>query len=252
MNKLSNEEIIRYNRQIVLQGFDFEKQEKLKSSHVLIVGLGGLGCAAAPYLASSGIGYLTILDFDTISLSNLQRQILYSDTKIGIPKVNVAAQKLKTINPYCNIEIINEQLNETSFSCLISNHDAVVDCTDNIRAREQINRLCFQHRVPLISSAAIRMEGLLSVFTWKPGEPCYRCISRLFNEYELNCLETGIIAPLVGVLGSMQALETLKVLTKFGKTLNARLLIYDAMIMELYTVKIIQDIYCEVCGTCNQ
>jgi molybdopterin-synthase adenylyltransferase len=247
-SELSNEEMLRYNRQIVLRGFDFDGQEKLKASRVLVVGLGGLGCAAAPYLASAGVGHLTLLDFDTVSLSNLQRQILHSDATIGQPKVESAHQQLTAINPHCQLEAINAQLDDAQLSALIARHDAVVDCTDNVSSREQVNRLCFQHKVPLISGAAIRMEGQLSVFTWQQGEPCYRCISRLFGEQTLSCVEAGVLAPLVGVMGSMQALETIKVLTALGQPANARLLMYDAMSAEFRSMKVAQDPHCEVCG----
>lgn len=246
--ELSDEEMLRYNRQIVLRGFDFDGQEKLKASRVLVIGLGGLGCAAAPYLASAGVGHLTLLDFDTVSLSNLQRQILHSDAKIGMAKVASAQQQLAAINPHCQLEPIDAQLDDAQFSALIARHDAVVDCTDNVDTREQINRLCFQHKVPLISGAAIRMEGQLSVFTWQPGEPCYRCISRLFGDQVLSCVEAGVMAPLVGVVGAMQAMETLKVLTAFGQPASARLLMYDAMNAEFRTMKVAQDAHCEVCG----
>ncbi|MDF7647912.1 molybdopterin-synthase adenylyltransferase MoeB [Pantoea sp. Acro-805] len=247
-SELSNEEMLRYNRQIVLRGFDFDGQEKLKASRVLVVGLGGLGCAAAPYLASAGVGHLTLLDFDTVSLSNLQRQILHSDATIGQPKVESAHQQLTAINPHCQLEAMNAQLDDAQLSALIARHDAVVDCTDNVSSREQVNRLCFQHKVPLISGAAIRMEGQLSVFTWQQGEPCYRCISRLFGEQTLSCVEAGVLAPLVGVMGSMQALETIKVLTAWGQPANARLLMYDAMSAEFRSLKVAQDPHCEVCG----
>ncbi|MCW6030756.1 molybdopterin-synthase adenylyltransferase MoeB [Pantoea sp. JK] len=246
--ELSDEEMLRYNRQIVLRGFDFDGQEKLKASRVLVIGLGGLGCAAAPYLASAGVGHLTLLDFDTVSLSNLQRQILHSDAKIGMAKVASAHQQLAAINPHCQLEPIDAQLDDAQLSALIARHDAVVDCTDNVDTREQINRLCFQHKVPLISGAAIRMEGQLCVFTWQPGEPCYRCISRLFGDQVLSCVEAGVMAPLVGVVGAMQAMETLKVLTAFGQPASARLLMYDAMSAEFRSMKVEQDAHCEVCG----
>lgn len=246
--ELSDEEMLRYNRQIVLRGFDFDGQEKLKASRVLVIGLGGLGCAAAPYLASAGVGHLTLLDFDTVSLSNLQRQILHSDAKIGMAKVASAQQLLAAINPHCQLEPIDAQLDDAQLSALIARHDAVVDCTDNVDTREQINRLCYQHKVPLISGAAIRMEGQLSVFTWQPGEPCYRCISRLFGDQVLSCVEAGVMAPLVGVVGAMQAMETLKMLTAFGQPASARLLMYDAMSAEFRSMKVAQDAHCEVCG----
>lgn len=246
--ELSDEEMLRYNRQIVLRGFDFEGQETLKASRVLVVGLGGLGCAAAPYLASAGVGHLTLLDFDTVSLSNLQRQILHSDSTVGQPKVASARQQLAAMNPHCQLEAINAKLDDDSLSTLIARHDAVLDCTDNVTTREQINRWCFQHKVPLISGAAIRMEGQLSVFTWQPDEPCYRCISRLFGDQTLSCVEAGVLAPLVGVVGAMQALEAIKVLTAWGQPAKARLLMYDAMSAEFRSLKVARDEHCEVCG----
>lgn len=246
--ELSDEEMLRYNRQIVLRGFDFDGQEALKAARVLVVGLGGLGCAAAPYLASAGVGHLTLLDFDTVSLSNLQRQVLHRDATLGQAKVLSAQSALAAINPHCNIEAIDAQLDRAALSALITRHDAVLDCTDNVTTREAINALCYRHRVPLISAAAIRMEGQLSVFTWQPGEPCYRCISRLFGEQALSCVEAGVMAPLVGVMGTLQAMEAVKVLTTFGQPARGRLLMYDAMNAEFRTMKVAQDAHCEVCG----
>lgn len=247
--ELSDAEMLRYNRQIVLRGFDFDGQEKLKAARVAVIGLGGLGCAAAPYLAAAGVGHLTLLDFDTVSVSNLQRQVLHRDASVGLPKVASARQQLAAINPYCQLEAIDDQLDDAQLSALIARQDAVLDCTDNVTTREQINRLCFQHKVPLISGAAIRMEGQLSVFTWQAGEPCYRCISRLFGEQTLSCVEAGVMAPLVGVIGTMQAMETLKVLTRFGQPACAKLLMYDAMSAEFRSMKVAQDAHCEVCGS---
>ncbi|AKC32173.1 molybdopterin-synthase adenylyltransferase MoeB [Candidatus Pantoea carbekii] len=245
--ELTDEEILRYNRQIVVPGFNFKAQEKLKFSHVLVVGIGGLGCAALPYLVSSGIGHITLLDFDTVSLTNLHRQILHSQTDIRLPKIVSAAQKLTLINPDCKLELINGKLDDNKFAVLIARHHVILDCTDNIITREQINRLCFQNKIPLVSGAAIWMQGQLSVFTWKLGEPCYHCISRLFGEQHLSCTETGVIAPLVGVIGTMQAMETIKVLTEFGTPASSCMLIYDAMHAKFLTVKVMQDKNCEVC-----
>ena len=249
--ELNREEMLRYNRQIVLRGFDFDGQEKLKASRVLVIGLGGLGCAAAPYLVAAGVGHVTLLDFDTVSLSNLQRQILHSDATLGVAKVTSAQQQLAAINPHCQLEPINAQLDDVQLSALIARHDAVLDCSDNVSTREQINKLCFAQQVPLISGAAIRMEGQLSVFTWQAGEPCYRCISRLFGDQVLSCVEAGVMAPLVGVIGTMQALETIKVLTAFGAPASAKLLMYDAMSAEFRSMKVAQDAQCEVCGTAH-
>jgi len=246
--ELSDEEMLRYNRQIVLRGFDFDGQEKLKAAKALIVGLGGLGCAASPYLASAGVGQLTLLDFDTVSVSNLQRQILHSDAQIGLPKVESARQQLSEINPHISVETIDRQLDDAELAELIARHDVVLDCTDNVATREQLNRLCFASKTPLVSGAAIRMESQLSVFTWQETEPCYRCLSRLFGDAALSCVEAGVMAPLVGVTGSLQAMEAIRLLTNYGERVAGKLLMYDAMTLQFRTLKLARDPHCEVCG----
>lgn len=216
MAELSDQEMMRYNRQIILRGFDFEGQEALKDARVLVVGLGGLGCAATQYLAGAGVGHLTLLDFDTVSVSNLQRQTLHSDATVGQPKVLSARDALARINPYIAITPVNALLEENQIHALIAEHDLVLDCTDNVSIRNQLNAGCFAARVPLVSGAAIRMEGQITVFTYQEGEPCYRCLSRLFGENALTCVEAGVMAPLIGVIGSLQAMEAIKLLANYG------------------------------------
>ena len=246
--ELTDEETLRYNRQIVLRGFDFDGQEKLKGARVLILGLGGLGCAAAQYLASAGVGSLTLLDFDTVSRSNLQRQILHTDAQVGVAKVESARLRLSAINPLIAIHPVNAQLGDASLSKLIAASDVVLDCSDNVAAREQLNRLCFAARVPLVSGAAIRMEGQISVFTWQEDEPCYRCVSRLFGAEALSCVEAGVMAPLVGVIGALQAMEAIRLLADYGSRVAGKLLLYDAMTLEFRQLKLMRDPACEVCG----
>ncbi len=246
--ELSDEESLRYNRQIVLRGFDFDGQEKLKATKALIVGLGGLGCAAAPYLASAGVGQLTLLDFDTVSLSNLQRQILHRDSAIGQAKVDSARQQLSQINPHIRLDAINQQLDDAQLAELIGQQDVVLDCSDNVATREQLNRLCHASKTPLVSGAAIRMEGQIAVFRWQQDEPCYRCISRLFGDATLSCVEAGVMAPLVGVIGSLQAMEAIRVLSDFGNPVPGKLLMYDAMTLQFREMKVAKDPACEVCG----
>lgn len=246
--ELSDEETLRYNRQIVLRGFDFEGQERLKASRVLIVGLGGLGCAAAQYLAGAGVGQLTLLDFDTVSLSNLQRQVLHSTASVGQPKVQSAHERLAALNPLIAIEAIDAELDDAQMAALLPRHDLVLDCSDNVLTREQLNRLCFQQRLPLVSGAAIRMEGQISVFTWQPGEPCYRCMSRLFGDQTLSCVEAGVMAPLVGVIGALQAMEAIRLLSQYGEPVTGKLLLYDAMTLQFRQLTLNQDADCEVCG----
>lgn len=246
--ELSDAQTLRYNRQIVLRGFDFDGQEKLNVAKVLIVGLGGLGCAAAQYLAVAGVGHLTLLDFDTVSLSNLQRQILHRDNRIGMAKVASAALTLSEMNPDVQLETIDTQLNDEQLSVVIAMHQLVLDCTDNVASREQLNRLCYAQHKPLVSGAAIRMEGQVSVFTYQENQPCYRCLSRLFGDNALTCVEAGVMAPLVGIIGNLQAMEAIKLLADYGQVISGRLLMYDAMTAEFRSMKLAKDANCEVCG----
>lgn len=245
---LSDAEMMRYNRQIILRGFDFDGQERLKAARVLVVGLGGLGCAAAQYLAAAGIGQMTLLDFDTVALSNLQRQTLHSDADIGAAKVDSARESLLRINPNVHYTAINALLDDTALFTQIAAHDLVLDCTDNVAIRNQLNAGCFQHRVPLVSGAAIRMEGQISVFTWGENDPCYRCLSRLFGDNALTCVEAGVMAPLVGVIGSLQAMEAIKVLAHYGTPAAGKIVMYDAMTCQFREMKLLRNSACEVCG----
>ncbi|MGG4622960.1 molybdopterin-synthase adenylyltransferase MoeB [Serratia odorifera] len=246
--ELTDAEALRYNRQIVLRDFDFDGQEKLKAAHALVIGLGGLGCAAAPYLAAAGVGRLTLVDFDSVALSNLQRQILHNDSRIGMAKVTSAQQALQMINPHVQIDTVQQQLDERQMTALVATADVVLDCSDNVATRDQLNRVCHAQRKPLVSGAAIRMEGQLSVFTYQPGEPCYRCLSRLFGDNALSCVEAGVMAPLVGTIGTLQAMEAIKLLANFGRPLVGKLLMFDAMSMQFREMKLPKDAQCEVCG----
>ena len=228
--------------------FDFDGQEALKDSRVLIVGLGGLGCAASQYLASAGVGNLTLLDFDTVSLSNLQRQTLHSDATVGQPKVESARDALTRINPHIAITPVNALLDDAELAAMIAKHDLVLDCTDNVAVRNQLNAGCFAAKVPLVSGAAIRMEGQITVFTYQDGEPCYRCLSRLFGENALTCVEAGVMAPLIGVIGSLQAMEAIKLLAGYGKPASGKIVMYDAMTCQFREMKLMRNPGCEVCG----
>lgn len=245
---MTHQEMLRYNRQIVLRNFDFDAQLRLKAARVLIVGLGGLGCAGAQYLAAAGVGNLSLLDFDTVSLSNLQRQILHRDASIGHPKVESARDTLAAINPHSHLTAINQQLDNDALGTLIARHDLVLDCTDNLASRNQLNLLCYQLKKPLISGAVIRMEGQISVFTYAPGEPCYRCLSQLFADNTLSCAETGVMAPLPGIIGALQAIEAIKLLTAYGTPCRGKILLYDAMICQFQQITLAVNPHCEVCG----
>ncbi|MDF7666250.1 molybdopterin-synthase adenylyltransferase MoeB, partial [Orbaceae bacterium ESL0727] len=249
---LTDEELLHYDRQITLRGFDIDKQERLKNSSALIIGLGGLGCSASLYLASAGIGKLTLVDFDTVSKSNLNRQILYTTASLNHYKVDEAKQALARINHTLHINTHHQQLDDNRLFALIQQHDVVLDCTDNLMTREQINRGCFASKTPLISGSAIRMEGLLSVFTYQDNEPCYHCLSQLFGQDQLSCVEAGVMAPLVGMIGSMQAIEAIKVITHYGSPLKQRLLMIDAMSMQFNEVSFTQLPHCPICSATTQ
>lgn len=238
MAELSYQEELRYNRQIIMKAIDFEGQEKLKDSKMLIVGLGGLGCAASQYLAAAGVGHLTLLDFDTVSLSNLQRQVLHTDERLNMPKVESAKLALQQLNPHIHIETLNKKLEETKLAKIIPHFDVILDCTDNVEIRNQLDRCCQQAKIPLISGAAIRMEGQISVFTYEPNTPTYRHLSQLFGENTLSCVEAGVLSPIVGIVGSIQALEAIKVRLNIGTNLCGRLLMIDGLNMNIREIKL--------------
>ncbi|MDV7103581.1 molybdopterin-synthase adenylyltransferase MoeB [Vibrio sp. TH_r3] len=248
MEILSDQEMLRYNRQIILKNFDFEGQEALKQASVLIVGAGGLGCASSQYLAAAGIGRITLVDFDTVEPSNLQRQVLHTDADIGKLKVVSAAESLVKLNPYLVVNTVAKQLNDDDLLVLLEKHDVVLDATDNIETRNQLNRLCQQLKVPLVSGAAIRMEGQLSVFTYQDDEPCYECLSTLFGNTALSCVEAGVMSPVVGIIGNMQALEAIKLISNYGQHKKGRLLIFDAISLSWREMKLNKNLNCPVCN----
>ncbi|QSX30214.1 molybdopterin-synthase adenylyltransferase MoeB [Shewanella cyperi] len=248
MDILSDAELIRYSRQISIKAMDIDGQEKLKQAKVLILGLGGLGCAAGQYLATAGIGQLTLVDFDTVELSNLQRQVLHSDGDIGRPKVDSARDSMLGLNPGIRVETHHGLLDEAAMDALVAKQDLVLDCTDNLEVRKQLNLCCFRHRVPLVSAAAIRMEGLVTVFDYGADTPCYQCFSGLFGEQQLSCVESGILAPVVGMIGCLQATEAIKLLCGMGRPLVGRVLLIDAMTMEFREMRLAKQVSCPVCG----
>lgn len=251
MDILSDQELLRYNRQITLQGFDFDGQEALKQASVLIIGAGGLGCAASQYLACAGIGKLTLVDFDVVELSNLQRQVLHCDEDIGKQKVESAAGSLRALNPHLIVETVDQQLDDDPLLTLIRRHSLVLDASDNIQSRNQLNRLCHRARVPLVSGAAIRMEGQVSVFTYKKDEPCYQCLSELFGEATLTCVESGVMSPVVGIVGAVQATEAIKILSTYGSPLIGKLLLLDALTMSWQQLSLPKNPSCPVCSRAN-
>ncbi|PSV12645.1 molybdopterin-synthase adenylyltransferase MoeB [Photobacterium kishitanii] len=246
--ELSDDEMLRYNRQIILRQFDFEGQEALKASSMLILGAGGLGCASSQYLAAAGVGKITLIDDDKVEVSNLQRQVLHTDATVGMPKVESAKHALTAINPYLTVETIAKRLTDDELLPLIQQHSLVLDCCDNVDTRNQLNRLCFAAKTPLISGAAIRMEGQISVYSYRDGEPCYQCLSALFGQQTLTCVEAGIMSPVVGIVGAVQAMEAIKVAANVGTPLTGKILMLDAMSMSWREMKLMKQPNCSVCG----
>ncbi len=246
--ELSDQEMLRYNRQIILRQFDFEGQEALKASSMLILGAGGLGCASSQYLAAAGVGKITLIDDDKVEVSNLQRQVLHTDATVGMLKVNSAKQALTAINPYLTVDTIAKRLTDEELLPLIKQHSLVLDCCDNVDTRNQLNRLCFETKTPLVSGAAIRMEGQISVYSYCDGEPCYQCLSALFGQQTLTCVEAGIMSPVVGIVGAVQAMEAIKVAANIGTPLTGKILMLDAMSMSWREMKLMKQPSCSVCG----
>ena len=247
----NDEQLLHYSRQIMLPHFGVEAQQKLHDSHVVIIGVGGLGSPAAMYLAASGIGSLTLVDFDHVDNSNLQRQIVHNTSSIGESKVSSAKKTLQAINPEVSIHCVDEKLSAVELAALVTNCDCVIDATDNFSTRFMINRVCVEQKTPLVSAAAIQYEGQISVFDLRRQDsPCYACLYPDNDaEENTNCSDNGILAPVVGILGSMQALETIKLLCDIGDTLQNRLMIFDAMSMQWRTMRLKKDEHCPVCST---
>ena len=245
---MNDDELLRYSRQIMLPQVDIAGQERLANSRVLVIGLGGLGSPVAMYLAAAGIGHLELVDFDHVDLSNLQRQILHNTENIGQAKTVSAQQRLQQLNPLIEITARNHKLGSEELIDAARHADIVVDASDNFATRFAVNRACLSARTPLISAAAIRMEGQISVFRCDVAEmPCYQCLYQDTGEEDTNCTSNGVLAPMVGILGSMQALETLKLLLNIGESLAGKLLLFDGINMEWRTMRLRKDPNCPAC-----
>lgn len=249
---MNDEQLLRYSRQLMLPQMDVAGQEKLLAARVLIVGLGGLGCPVAMYLAAAGVGHLLLADDDVVELSNLQRQIAHTNASIGRPKVASAQDTVQALNPDVGIELFEHRLGPQDLESLLPRVDLVVDATDNFATRFLLNRHCHAHRVPLVSGAAIRMEGQITVYDFSRADsPCYECLYEAAEDGDLNCSQNGVLAPMVGIIGTMQAMEAVKVLTGMGKTLHGRLLVIDGLNMELRELRLQARPGCPVCGSGN-
>ncbi|MBQ0759319.1 MAG: molybdopterin-synthase adenylyltransferase MoeB [Zhongshania sp.] len=245
---MNDEQLLRYSRHILLPALDVSGQEALLNSKVLIVGMGGLGCPAALYLAASGVGELHLADDDSVELSNLQRQIAHGQADVGRLKAESVADSIKAINSDTKLSVLSVRLTGNALKEAVTAVDVVVDASDNFTTRFALNEACASARRPLISGAAIRGEAQLSVFDFRRDDsPCYRCLYHEADDAALNCSESGVLAPIVGMMGSMQALEALKCIAGFGEPLVGRVLIIDGMTMDVRQLNLRRDPECPVC-----
>ncbi|SDX26158.1 HesA/MoeB/ThiF family protein [Marinobacter mobilis] len=246
---LTDDELMRYSRQLLLPAFDVAGQLRLKSAHVLVVGSGGLGCPVALYLGAAGVGRMTLVDDDRVEVTNLQRQIAFGEAQLGDSKAAALASRVTAINPLVEVTAISSRLDGDALVEQVASATVVVDCTDNFHTRFALNRACVGAQVPLVSGAAIRAEGQLSVFDpRRPDSPCYHCLYPEDGNEDLSCSEAGVMGPLVGMIGATQAMETIKVIAGVGEPLVGRLQILDAWRMEWRQMALARDPNCPVCG----
>jgi molybdopterin/thiamine biosynthesis adenylyltransferase len=247
---VDDQQRLRYSRHLLLNEFGEEAQERLLAAHALVIGAGGLGSPALLYLASSGIGRITVCDGDRVDLTNLQRQVVHRQESIGSPKAASAAATMRAINPEIRIEPLEERAGAERLAQLVRGADVVLDCSDNFATRHALNRACVAARKPLVSGAGIRFDGQVAVFDLRRGDaPCYNC---LFAEdtaaEDVRCAVMGVFAPLVGVIGTLQAMEAIKLVARVGETLAGRLLLFDALASRWHEVRLARDPHCRVCG----
>jgi molybdopterin/thiamine biosynthesis adenylyltransferase len=246
---MNDAQLLRYSRQIMLPQVDIDGQERLLAARALIIGAGGLGSPAAMYLAAAGVGHIAIADPDSVELSNLQRQLLHHDRDIGRNKVDSAEDTLKLVNPDIRVSTIAAALQDEALDEEVRQADVALDCSDNFATRFAVNRACVKHRTPLVSGAAIRMEGQVAVFdSSRENSPCYHCLYKEGEETDQTCTGNGVLSPLVGIIGSLQALEALKAIVPMGETLAGRLVVFDGFTHEWRTLTLKQDPDCAVCS----
>lgn len=246
---MNDQQLLRYSRHILLPEIDVAGQETLLVSRVLIVGLGGLGSPVALYLAAAGVGELHLADHDEVDVSNLQRQVIHRTDYVGQKKVLSARDAIAAINPDTTVKVIDRRLDEGSLSAAVAAVDLVVDASDNLATRFALNEACFRLKKPLVSGAAIRAEGQLTVYDFRRSDsPCYRCLYQDADDAALNCSESGVLGPIVGIIGSMQALEAIKCLTGAGQTLCGRLLLLDGFSLQTRQLTLQPDPVCPVCS----
>jgi len=247
---MNDNQLLRYSRQIMLPQIDIEGQQKLLAASALIVGAGGLGSPAAIYLAAAGVGNIVIYDNDVVDLSNLQRQIAHHTPDIGTDKVISTCQTLNRLNPDVNTRPVKQRLEGRQLELEVARADVVLDCSDNFSTRFAINEACVKQQTPLVSGAAIRFEGQVSIFTpGKNNSPCYNCLYTSDGEELQTCATNGVIAPITGIVGSIQALEAMKLIMNIGETLTGRLLLLDGLTMEWNTMKLKKNPNCSTCSS---
>lgn len=246
---MNDEALLRYSRQIMLPEFDVAGQQALLDAHVLVVGLGGLGSPSALYLAAAGVGSLTLVDHDTVDVSNLQRQIIHDQASVGLAKVHSAAGRIASLNPDTRVETFVARLDGPELDAVVADADVVLDGTDNFVARYATNAACVRNKTPLVSGAAIRLEGQITVIDPRRDDaPCYRCLYGDAGDEALNCAENGVAAPLVGIVGSVQAMEAMKLIADVGESLAGYVLHLDAKRMEWRKFKLTKDPDCPTCA----
>lgn len=248
---MDDQQLLRYGRHLLLNEFGIEGQERLLSATVLVIGAGGLGASCLQYLASAGIGRIIVADGDTVELSNLQRQVIHREYSLGQNKAESAARAMREINPTCRVDVLPRRLAGEELSKFVAEADVVVDCSDNFPTRHAINRACFALGKPLVSGAAIRFDGQLTTFDPRDSKsPCYHCLFPDADaDDEERCAVMGVFAPLVGVIGSLQASETLKLLARSGSNLIGRLLLHDGLNQRWQEMKFNRDPACPVCSS---
>jgi adenylyltransferase/sulfurtransferase len=246
---VDDEQLLRYSRQILLPQIDVAGQERLLAAQFLVIGAGGLGSPAAMYLAASGAGRVVIADPDTVECSNLQRQLLHHDRDLGRPKVDSAYDSLHAVNPRLQVRALQTRLADSQLAAEVQAADVVLDCSDNFATRFAVNAACVATATPLVSAAAVRFEGQLAAFDTRHADsPCYRCLYREGEEPDQTCAENGILSPVVGALGTLQALEAIKIHLQLGNPLVGRLVLFDGLAHEWRTLSLPRDPACPVCG----
>lgn len=248
---MNDEQLLRYSRHLLLEDIDVEGQEKLLQAHAVIVGAGGLGSAAAPYLAAAGIGKITLVDHDVVELTNLQRQIMHCESMVGKSKVHSGKQFLGQLNSSIQVDIVQEKITNDLLAKLLPSVNVVLDCTDNFKTRQLINAACVHHQTPLVSGSALRFDGQVAVFDPRvPSSPCYACIFSPEEEFEeVSCSSMGIFSPLVGIIGAIQAAQALQVMIGFGESLLGRMLLWNARTTQIDQIKIARNPDCPVCAS---